>query len=366
MAKLTPFEVGQVVAHMHHDLGATKISRIVVREDKSHFSVTAIEDCMNKILQDPKWRGEREAGSGAERKTTKAQDKELVKYTCANRGAKKVTVHHLRTVFGWLHGLSDSLVEDRLHDADMWWLRRRSKFSVTKKYIRERIAYCRTTLTKQQRTLDLWAFTDGTVFYLDRTEEENEHTQRAALGKFCWRKSDSREAMFQECLGPSSYKKAQGHPVRVWGLLAEGRLHIHVLEAGEVLNEDLYTELIDDKFEGWLGGCRYLVQDFERALRCAGPLHALKALQVELVQGYPRSSQDFNAIENVWKLLREELNETLPVGLEDRGDFIIRLNKAVQCMNRKRKAEIEVLSRNQRQRCKDCLETKPCGGRTKW
>ena len=190
---------------------------------------------MNKILEDPGWRGEREAGSGADRKTTKAQDKELVKYTCANRGEIKVTVHHLRTVFAWLHGLSDSLVEDRLRDADMWWLRRRSKFSVTKKYIRERIAYCRTTLTKQQRTLDLWAFTDGTVFYLDRTEEENEHTQRAALGKFCWRRSDSREAMYQECLGPSSHKKAQGHPVRVWVLLAEGRLHIHVLEAGEAL-----------------------------------------------------------------------------------------------------------------------------------
>ena len=45
--------------------------------------------------------------------------------------------------------------------------------------------------------------------------------------------------MFQECLGPSSYKKAQGIPVRVWGMLAEGKVYIHVLEEGEAMNEAL-------------------------------------------------------------------------------------------------------------------------------
>ena len=255
-------------------------------------------------------------------------------------------------------------MEGRLGDADLEWLRRREKSIVTKTYIPERLAYCDLVLSKQQRTLDRWAYTDGTVFYLDRTLEENEHSQRAALGSYIWRRSDGRDAMYKECLGPSKYKKAQGHPVRVWGMMAEGRLHIHVLEAGEVMNEDLYADLIEEKFEGWLGSSTLLVQDFERCLRTEGPLLALEQLGVELVEGYPRVSQDFNAIENVWKLLRERLAETLPLGLEKRDAFIIRLKAAAGWLNRQKKDELWYLSRNQKERCRDCKFLE--GGRTKW
>ena len=55
--------------------------------------------------------------------------------------------------------------------------------------------------------------------------------------------------------------------------------------------------------DAWLGSCRYLVQDFERCLRCQEPLIALEEIGVELVENYPRCSQDFNAIENAWDLL---------------------------------------------------------------
>ena len=73
--------------------------------------------------------------------------------------------------------------------------------------------------------------------------------------------------------------------MRGWGLLSEGRLYIHMLEAGDVMNEDLYTELIEDYFEKWLCSSRYLVQDFERCLRTAGPMLALEQLGVVLVEG---------------------------------------------------------------------------------
>jgi hypothetical protein len=199
---------------------------------------------------------------------------------------------------------------------------------------------------------------------LDRSLEENEHCQRAALGRFVWRRSHGRDALFEECLGPSSYKKAQGHPVRVWGLPAEGHRYVHVLEAGSVMNQDLYTELIEDYFEGWLGCCRYLVQDFERCLRTPGPLHVLEQLDVALVDGYPKCCQDFNAIENVWKLLRERLFDTLPIGLEKRDAFIARLVAAVNWLNRTKRDELWYLARNQKERCRDCQLLK--GNRTKW
>jgi hypothetical protein len=169
-----------------------------------------------------------------------------------------------------------------------------------------------------------------------------------------------------ECLGPSTYRKAQGCPVRVWGILSQGVLSIAVLEEGEVMNADLYTEMIEDKFEEWLRGSSYLVQDFERCLRSEGPLHAFANMGIEVVPDYPKCSQDFNAIENCWHMLRERLGETLPQGLEGRTAFIVRLKQAVLWLNRAKKDRLWYLSTNQKERCRDCLATKPPGGRTKW
>ena len=282
----------------------------------------------------------------------------------ANKGKQKVTVQVLRRAFAWSRGVGNSLLEERLHDAGLKWLRRRRKTIVTKEYLPERIAYCKSVITKWQSTLDTWAFTDGTTFYLDRTASENEETQRAALGGWVWRYTDGRDALFQENLGPSCYKKGQGIPVRVWGMLAEGTLYIHILDEGEAMNNELYEELVEDKFEQWMGCCRYLVQDFERCLRSEGPMNAFAKMGIELVDGYPRCSQDFNAIENCWKLLRDRLHTTLPLGMEPRNAFIERLHKAVTWLNRNSKASLWHFARNQKERCRECLELK--GGRTSW
>ena len=64
------------------------------------------------------------------------------------------------------------------------------------KYIPERLAYCEKVKYMRQATLNTWGYTDGTVFYLDRTVEENVHTQRAALGGWVWRHTDARDASY--------------------------------------------------------------------------------------------------------------------------------------------------------------------------
>ena len=367
MARLGPFEVGQIKAHLHHGLAGAAIVGILKKPDGvSPWSNTAIYDAIDKLEADPSWRGEREEGSGAPRKTDKAQDKALEKYVLKNRGRQKVTVADLRRQFAWTRSVGDTLLEERLHDAGLKWLRRRRKTIVAKKYLKERIDYCNSVLAKWQSTLDLWAYTDGATFFLDRTTEENEETQQAALGAWVWRYTDGRDALFQENLGPSAYRKAQGVPVRIWGMLAEGTLHVHVLEEGEVMNNELYVELIEDNFEEWMGGCRFLVQDFERCLRSEGAMHAFGAMGIELVEGYPRCSQDFNAIENCWALLRERLRATLPLGLETRADFVGRLKQAVTWLNRNKQSSLWEFARNQKTRCRACLAAKPPGGRTKW
>ena len=367
MFRLGAFEVGQIKAHMHHGLSGADIVRIMKKPDgKTPWSQQAVYDAMNKLEENVEWRGEREIGSGPARKTDKAQDKALEKFVNKNKGKQKVTVKVLRRAFAWTRGVGNSLLEERLHEAGMKWLRRRRKTIVTQAYLQERIDYCRSVVAKWQSTLDTWAYTDGTCFYLDRTAAENEETQMAALGGWVWRYSDCRDALFQENLGPSSYKKAQGTPVRVWGMLAEGILYIHILDEGDVMDNVLYEELVEDKFQEWMGSCRYLVQDFERCLRSEGAMNAFRKLGIELVEGYPRCSQDFNAIENIWNLLRERLHTTLPLGLETRDAFIVRLKKAVVWLNRNKTSSIWHFARNQKERCKECLESEPPGGRTSW
>ena len=134
--KLTPFEVGQVKAHMEHGLGCAAIAKRVFRSDgKTTFGKTAIVNCMNKLTENSDWRGQREEGSGAERKTTPKQDKQIVDWVLKNRGKIKVTVARLKKQFPYLREFSDTLVEERLGEADLKWLRRRDKPLVTEEYL---------------------------------------------------------------------------------------------------------------------------------------------------------------------------------------------------------------------------------------
>ena len=365
--QLGPFEVGQVKAHLSHGLSAAEISRRIFKPDgRTHYGETAISNCIDKLRQQPKWRGERQKGSGRPRKTTTQQDTQIIRYLLKQRGKENMTVNKLKKAFLFLRKLSNTLVEDRCFEAHLKYMRRPNKSIVTKAYLADRVTYSHGVKRKRQETLEKWAYVDGTTFYLDRTEDELEHTQRRALGTMVWRRSDNKDAKYQDVLGPSSYNKGQGKPVRVWGMLACGGLHIHVVEEGEVMNQMLYVELIEDHFTDWCGDCEYLVCDYERFLRSDESLHALSKTPLKLVDPYPKVSQDFNAIENAWAILKARLLETAPTHLESREEFIKRLHAAVKWMNKYRAKRLWELSTNQKERAEECLAQKPPGGRTSY
>ena len=363
--QMSPFEVGQVKAHLHHGLKAAAISRIMAKSDGiSQWTSKAVKTVVKKLKADPSWRGERAEGSGAPRKTTEEQDGAIEKWVLEERGRQKVTVRAIKRNFPGLRKLSDDLVEERLHEAELASLPRREKSKVGKMYLQERIDYCRSVKRKRPQTLLMWAYTDGTVYYLARTEEEVEQKGQAALGPRVWRRTDRRDALFQDCLAPSSYAKGQGEAVRIWGMLADGYLHIHIHD--EPMNEEQYVELIEDHFREWAGACSYLVQDFERCLRTEASKEAIQNAGLELVEGYPRRSQDFNAIENAWDIVKRRVDETLPTWRETRDEFITRFRAAVAWVNKNKGEILFYLSTNQKRRANDCLSTEPPGGRTKW
>ena len=92
----------------------------------------------------------------------------------------------------------------------------------------------------------------------------------------------------------------------------------------------------------------------------------MEGVGLEVVPEYPRVSQDFNAIENAWNLLRQRLDQTLPDFLERRDDFVARLRAAVRWVNENRYEALLEYCHNQKQRAKDVLKMKPAGSRTKW
>ena len=364
-ARLSPFEVGQIKAHMYHGLGAAAISRIVVKADgKSHPSEHGVKDVMDKLAKKPGWRGEREPGSGRLRATTPALDKRMVRLVFKHRGSHKVTVDFIKKRIPAARKFSDDLVQRRLHDAGLQWMRRRKKSLVPTRYCQSRCDFAERVKRMRQASLDRWAYTDGTVVYLDKTQDANEHTQRAALGPSVWRMCDHTDALWKDCVGPSAYHKAQGEPIRIWGVLAEGKLSITILPAGQAMNRWWYAWIVRHYFPRWLGSCDYLVQDYERCLRCEEPLAAMRAIGVALVDDYPKCSQDLNAIENAWKLLKDRLNATLPGALESREAFISRLKNAVAWVNVNKGDTLLDLCTNQKRRAADVLALS--GGRTAW
>ena len=367
-AHLGVFQAGQVKAHHYHGLGPSAIAKIVRKPGKKKlfYSPTAISDCVKKLESDPQWSGGRKLGTGPARKTTPDQDEDLLDLVFELRGKRKVTVSFLRTQLPWAKDLGNTALEERLHAAGLAYLRRRRKTLVLTIDRPPRVKYCKWVLKQKQAFLDQWCWADGVSFYLDRTEEENEETQRAALGTHVWKMTDGSESLYDDCVGPSCYKKGQGHPVKVWGLLAAGKVSIYVLDEGERFDRYLYQEIVEDYFSIWKGPTSYLVQDFEPAIRTTEALLAIKDAGLELIKLYPKRCQDFNAIENVWKMLREELLQTLPQGVEKRGEFVARLHKCVEYLNKHRKEEMIKLSRNQKQRARDCLDSTPPGSRTKW
>eukprot|EP00973_Karenia_brevis_P022192 3054071-Karenia_brevis.AAC.1 len=52
-----------------------------------------------------------------------------------------------------------------------------------------------------------------------------------------------------------------------------------------------------------------------------------------VVEDFPKSSPDLNAIEGMWKIVRERMYAMEPDEFESRADFLARLRRAVHWLN---------------------------------
>ena len=134
------------------------------------------------------------------------------------RGREKVTMQYLRRRFPEARLLSNTLLEERLAEAGLACQRRRRKTIIPGgDHKRARLGWAEFVMKRHAATLEKWAYSDGTVFYLDKNEEALASRQRAALGSMVWRCADRSDALYDDGVGPSRYHKGQSTLVRIWG-----------------------------------------------------------------------------------------------------------------------------------------------------
>jgi hypothetical protein len=207
-----------------------------------------------------------------------------------------------------------------------------------------------------------FAHVDGTTFYLARTVVEHGDKMRGRLGKFVWRMANGKDGLYSDNVGPSLYAAAQGRPVKVWGMLANGRFSYWVLPADGQrtthMNGARYQAMLRSKAQSWLHysyGRRvprtvHLVKDGERCLWTDASLEAESAVGLQAHRRHPKYSPDLNAVENVWALLRQLLDERAPAELESRADFLVRLRRTVLWLNENRHQDLLELCTNLHER----------------
>ena len=175
-------------------------------------------------------------------------------------------------------------------------------------------------------------------------------------------------------IGPSLYAKAQGKPVEIWGFFGHGKLHYYVLprdgDKTTNMNGQRYEWVINQYFAKWRRSCFeadlpvHLVQDHERCLWQEQNLKALRKAGRMLMEDFPKSSPDLNAIEGWWRILRERLEATAPEAIEGRADFVSRLRRTVAWLNDNKWEDGLVLCTNQKVRAREVQKLK--GAKTKW
>ena len=377
-ARLDAFTRG-VIWGMH--LGKLKreeMQKHLAKKDGTRPTLGCIDKVIGHKTADPDWRGEESRAGGRPHALSDKEKKLLVNLVFKHRGQAIVTVNYCRRKLKFLKKVGLSCVECALHEAGLAWLGRRQKSWVPRLHKEARLAYCRWLKARHQQTLDRLAYTDGTTWFLAVGPSDADDKKRVALGSRVWRMASGKDGLFDDNISPSLYAKAQGKPIKIWGFLANGRLEYWVLPEdydapkykSTNMNGDRYNDLVNTRFVQWRQKCFRddkpcrLVQDHEKCLWQDRNLQALQAAGCNAVDNFPKSSPDLNAIEGVWRLLKDRVLETAPKDMETRAEFLARLGRQVQWLNDVMHDHLLELCTNQKERGLEIEEL--LGTKCKW
>lgn len=376
-ARLDTFARGMIWGMHLAGMAREGMAEHLEKKDGAAVPLNTIDRVIAKKKADPEWRGMDSVAGGRPSTLTTKQHKQVTALIFRERGKTRVTIAYCKKKLPFLKRVHDTTVAHALHAAGLKWLTRRSKTWVPADSKQARLAYAQSVLKKHQSTLDRYAYTDGTCFYLARSQNEHDDKKRAGLGRHVWRMASGGDGLFDDNISPSIYAKAQGLPVKIWGFLANGQLKYYVLPTDPErasttthMNGDRYQKLIQSRFAKWRQECFaddhpvWLIQDHERCLWQERNIQQLKKEGCKVVKAFPKHSPDLNAIEGRWHTIRQKLLDTEPQEPETRAAFLVRLNRTVNWLNQNDREEALHICTNQKIRAQEVLALK--GAKTRW
>lgn len=350
----------------------------LTKKDGTCPTFGTIDKVVAHKVADPEWKGQDSRAGGRPFALSDEEKKILLKLVFKERGQTIVTVSYCRRKLKFLKKVSRSCVEHALHAAGLAWLGRRGKSWVPTVHKEARLAFCAWLKARHQKTLDRFAHTDGTTWFLAVGPSDSGDKKRLALGKRVWRMSSGKDGLWDDNVSPSLYAKAQGRPIKIWGFLAGGRLEYWALPEdydakhykSTNMNGNRYNELVKTRFAQWRRQCFgdnkpcHLVQDHEKCLWQDRNMEALEAAGCPVLENYPKSSPDLNAIEGVWQLIKDRMVETEPEAIETRAEFLARLRRQVHWLNDTKHDLLLKLCTNQKVRGREVALL--LGAKCKW
>ena len=387
-ARLSPLAKGRIIGMREEGATRADIAKTVKKKDGTFPSLFTVDAVLDRFEKEPEWDGceERSAG-GRPRNLTSEQLAKIRKILLRDVGKHVVSATYVKRVLKELRDVPDRTIQRSFQRLGYSYLHRRRQQAIGEKYKPARLKYCDWLLKQNQKFLNKFAYVDGTTFFRPRTEEEQRDQTRAGLGPRGWRLSDGSDSLEDKNVGPSAYAKSQGKPVKIWGLFFNGRLEYWVLpeevdDKGKTKSANMtgarYNYFVRTFLAKWRRRCYPtfpkdekvpLVKDYERFLRWdkAKEFDNMKAERdagFSTVKQHPKVSPDFNAIEGWWKVLGERLSLTAPVALESRANFLKRLRRTVDWLNKNARAHAKKLCTNQKVRARAVKKLE--GARCKW
>ena len=366
-ARLTPAVRNRIIGMKLVGAGRQQILGKTHKKDGASPSLKAVDDILAHFAEDPEWDGGDSCAGGRPRLITPQQEKSIEKILERDVGKFVVTARYVKKKLPALRKVREEVVQNTFSRLGYAYRDRRRKAAIGDEYKPARLVYCDWLLKQAQSYLNKFAYTDGTTFFLANDESQNTGKQRAALGRKIWRRKDGSDSLEDKNVGPSVYAKAQGKPVKIWGVWGDGHLEYFLLP--EVTNEkgrkrsanmngDRYECMVKKHFASWkkkmfprMGKIKIsLVKDFEGFLRQPRNLKAEEDAGFKTLKQHTKCSPDLNAIENAWDLLQDRLLLTAPVDMEPRCDFVKRLRRTVNWMNTNARKQGRDLCRNQKKR----------------
>lgn len=289
-ADLSDFARGQI-----HVLNSEGYSQSAIAL-KLHISRCAVQNALKKVSARKNCHGVR--------KTTQRQDRLLKAIVTRSPHASSARVAQASRDYGF--PISDRTVRRRLlKDFNLPARRPAKKPMITRKQLRNRIAFCKSLKDKPAEWWDRVMFSDESTFQQVRGTGYN----------YVRRPSGER-------LNPKYTLKTVKHPpsVMVWGAItAKGRCGIKIFDKGVKVNAAIYISVLDQKLKNHmvLSGATLFQQD-------SAPCHTAKVVKkwfrdndVETLDNWPSNSPDLNVIENCWNLMKKKVAAHHPTSEDD-------------------------------------------------